>query len=132
MCPALGKRFADGHRPVDELLRRGQERGGDAVAGELAQREGRLAGGCRRDHVQVRNDAKWPTSGERQRANSLIGDAPRFADRPRPGIRAQKRYGGGKIRIDGGGKIRIALVRIDDVPAPRADYVSDMPACPGA
>jgi hypothetical protein len=42
MCGAVGKRLADGHRPVDELFRRGQECGGDAVAGELAQREGRL------------------------------------------------------------------------------------------
>ena len=101
----------------------------------------RLAGGCRRDHVQIRNDAKRPAPvapgdhdgvdpvvghdrrdrpdgvvgraghdpgmhavvnpdlGERQRANSFIGHAPRFAHRPRLGIRAQQRCGGGIIRI---------------------------------
>ena len=53
---AVGERFADGHRPVDELFRRGQERDGDAVAGEIAQREGRFETG---DAAAGDYDSKW-------------------------------------------------------------------------
>ena len=53
---AVGKRLADGHRPVDELFRGGQERGGDAVAGEIAQREGRLETG---DAAAGDYDSEW-------------------------------------------------------------------------
>src|ERR1700733_2086671 len=45
MGRGVGKRLPDPHRSVDELGRFGQKRGGDSLAGEVAQRERRLEAG---------------------------------------------------------------------------------------